>query len=40
MTAQDHMDIDKIAHEISNCAFDGLQGTTPRAVANFFFWKS
>ena len=24
MTAQDHLEIDKIAHEISNCASDGL----------------
>ena len=34
MTAQDHLEIDKIAREISNCASesDGLQ---PRAVANF-----
>ena len=31
-TTQDHLEIDKIAHEISNCASDGLQ---PRAIANF-----
>ena len=31
-TARDHLEIDKIAREISNCASDGLR---PRAIANF-----
>ena len=33
-TAWDHLEIDKIAHEISNCASES-DGLRPHAIANF-----